>query len=105
MTGVQTLLFRSGTKSFAKSTKIEGNPDYIPPEYIDIPDLLQQFKDTKHGSPSCLEKKCVDEHENFCNDECHAEWDKILDKIIFLFREMNEDTCRKKTPYQPTSFC
>lgn len=65
-----------------------------------MPDMLQQFKDTKHGSLSCLEKEHADEHGNFCNDECHTEWDKILDKMIFLFREMNEDTCRKKNPYQ-----
>ena len=42
----------------------------------------------------------MDEHENFCNDECHAEWDKILDKMIFLFREMNEEMCQKKNTYQ-----
>ena len=42
----------------------------------------------------------VDEHGISCNDECHAEWDKILDKMIFLFREMNEEMCQKKNPYQ-----
>ena len=30
-----------------------------------MPDMLQQFKDTKHGSPSCLEKEYADEHGNF----------------------------------------
>ena len=35
-----------------------------------------------------------------CNDECHSEWDRILDNMIFLFREMNEETCQKKNPYQ-----
>ena len=30
-----------------------------------MPDMLQQFKDTKHGSPSCLEKEHADEHGNF----------------------------------------
>ena len=61
-----------------------------------MPDMLQQFKDTKHGSPSCLGTEYVDEHGISCNDECHAEWDKILDKMIFLFREMNEEMCQKK---------
>ena len=65
-----------------------------------MPDMLQQFKDTKHGSPSCLGTEYVDEHGIFCIDECHAEWDKILDEMIFLFREMNEETCQKKNLYQ-----
>ena len=26
--------------------------------------------------------------------------DRILDNMIFLFREMNEETCQKKNPYQ-----
>ena len=65
-----------------------------------MPDMLQQFKDTKHGSPSCLGTEYMDEHGISCNDECHAEWDKILDDMIFLFREMNEETCQKENPYQ-----
>ena len=65
-----------------------------------MPDMLQQFKDTKHGSPSCLGTEYVDEHGISCNDECHSEWDRILDNMIFLFREMNEETCQKKNPYQ-----
>lgn len=32
--------------------------------------------------------------------KCLVEWDKILDKMIFLFREMSEETCRKENPYQ-----
>ena len=65
-----------------------------------MPDMLQQFKDTKHGSPSCLGTEYMDEQGISCNDECHAEWDKILDDMIFLFREMNEETCQKENPYQ-----
>lgn len=33
------------------------------------------------------------------NDKCHEEWDKILDRMIFLLGEMNEDTCKKENPY------
>ena len=65
-----------------------------------MPDMLQQFKDTKHGSPSCLGTEYVDEHGISCNDECHSEWDRILDNMIFWFREMNEETCQKKNTYQ-----
>lgn len=65
-----------------------------------IPDMLQQFKDTRHGSPGNLGKEYTDEHGILCNDECHAEWDKILEQMIFLFREMNEETCKKENSYQ-----
>ena len=33
------------------------------------------------------------------NDSCHEEWDKILDRMIFLWRESNEYTCTRKNPY------
>lgn len=49
-----------------------------------MPDMLQQFKDTKHGNPDGLD----------------VEWDNILERMIFLLREMNEETCRRKNPYQ-----
>ena len=65
-----------------------------------IPDMLQQFKDTRHGSLGNLGTEYTDEHGILCNDECHAEWDKILEQMIFLFREMNEETCKKENSYQ-----
>ena len=34
------------------------------------------------------------------NDTCHEEWDKILDRMIFLWRETDEETCSKKNPYE-----
>lgn len=64
-----------------------------------MPDMLQQFKDTKHGSPSILGTEYVNDQGILCNDTCHEEWDKILDQMIFLFKEMNEDTCQKTNPY------
>jgi len=30
------------------------------------------------------------------NDTCHAEWDIILERMIFLWRETDEETCSKK---------
>ena len=32
--------------------------------------------------------------------KCHSQWDKILDEMIFLFREMNDETCQKKNMYK-----
>ena len=33
------------------------------------------------------------------NDTCHKEWDKILDRMIFLWGELDEEKCTKKNPY------
>lgn len=65
-----------------------------------MPDMLQQFKDTRHGSPATLGTEYMDDEGILCNDECHAEWDKILEQMIFLFREMNVEICQKKNPYE-----
>lgn len=69
--------------------------------FMDImPNMLQQFKEKRHGSPGALGTDYVNADGILCNDTCHQEWDEILDKMIFLFREMNEETCRKKNPYE-----
>lgn len=69
--------------------------------FMDImPNMLCQFKETRHGSPGVLGTEYVDADGIICNDTCHEEWDKILDEMIFLFREMNEETCKKKNPYE-----
>lgn len=65
-----------------------------------VPDMLQQFKDTKHGSPGVLGEDYVNEEGILCNDTCHEEWDKILDEMIFAFREMNKETCQRKNIYE-----
>lgn len=65
-----------------------------------MPDMLLEYKKTRHGSPGALGKNYKNEKGLIVNDECHPEWDKILSKMIFLFREANEDTCRKKNPYE-----
>ena len=61
-----------------------------------VPDMLKQFKETRNGSPGCLGEEYVDEDGISCNDSCHEEWDKILDEMIFLFHEMDEETCQNK---------
>ncbi len=65
-----------------------------------MPDMLTEYKKTRHGSPGILGKNYKNEKELLVNDECHHEWDRILSKMIFLFREADEDTCRKKNPYE-----
>lgn len=65
-----------------------------------LPDMLQTLKDTRHGSPGCLGKNYVNEDGILVNDTCHAEWDRVLDRMIFLWRESSEETCSKKNPYE-----
>lgn len=69
--------------------------------FMDImPNMLQQFKENRNGSPGILGTDYVDADGIRCNDTCHEEWDKILDEMIFLFKEMNEETCKRKNPYE-----
>ena len=64
-----------------------------------LPAMLQRLKDTRIGSPGELGEEYIDEERILVNDTCHAEWDKILDQMIVLWRESDEDTCSKKNPY------
>ena len=52
-----------------------------------IPDMLENFKDNHHGAPTCLGED---------EDTANAEWDRILDKMIFLWRESGKDLSPKK---------
>ena len=65
-----------------------------------IPEMLQNLKDNRHGSPGYLGKNYTNEEGILVNDDCHKEWDEILDKMIFLWRESDEEHCQKKNPYE-----
>jgi len=97
------LIFRNIKYSWQRITKGYCNKDLWNIDYWFMslmPDMLQQFKNTRHGSPGILGKDYTNDDGILCNDECHAEWDKILEQMIFLFREMNEEACQKKNPYE-----
>lgn len=64
-----------------------------------IPTMLQDLRDNRHGSPGYLGENYTNAEGILVNDTCHEEWDKILDYMIFLWRESNEDTCTRKNPY------
>ena len=64
-----------------------------------IPNMLQNLRDNRMGSPCCLGENYTNDEGIVVNDTCHAEWDKILDKMIFLWRESGEETCSQKNPY------
>lgn len=61
-----------------------------------FPAMLTELKNTRHGSPGVLEDFDEDGKEM---GTCHDKWDKILDEMIFLWREANENTCSKKNKY------
>ena len=67
-----------------------------------IADMLQDFRDVHIGYPISL----IDDTEDLCKVDPEKEqehsnkWNAILDEMIFLFREMNEDTCSKQNPLE-----
>ena len=65
-----------------------------------IPDMLQDLRDKRHSSPGFLGENYTNEDGILVNDTCHEEWDKILDRMIFLWRESNEYTCTRQNPYE-----
>lgn len=65
-----------------------------------LPDMLQNLKDNRNGSPGFLGENYTNDEGILVNDTCHAEWDKILDRMIFLWKETDEDTCSRKNPYE-----
>lgn len=65
-----------------------------------LPVMLQEYKDSRMGSPSVLGENYTDEHGIMQNDTCHKEWDEILERMIFLFREADEGSCQKKNPME-----
>ncbi len=53
--------------------------------------MIHDLRVNSHGYPSFFEGP---EEENI------RKWDRILGRMEFLFREANEDTCRKKNLYE-----
>lgn len=69
-----------------------------------VPDMLEHYKDRRNGSPSILGENYTNEKGILVNDTCHAEWDEILSKMIFLFHEADEITCQKKNSIEDEFF-
>lgn len=61
-----------------------------------IPNMLQYLKDHGVGSPSRLVDASYGDDENKCKEE----WHKILDRMIYLWRESAEDTCSEENKYE-----
>lgn len=71
-----------------------------------MPQMLKVFKETRHGSPIAVNfhshSVFLDEAER--NHDVHDEWDKKLDRMIFLLGEMDEYSCTQQNPYDDEYF-
>ena len=71
-----------------------------------MPEMLKVFKETRHGSPVAVNCHShivfLDEEER--NQNVHDEWDKNLDRMIFLLGEMDEVSCSQQNPYADAYF-
>ena len=56
-----------------------------------IPNMIHDLRINSHGYPGYFTET---EEENV------QKWNRILKRMEFLFREANEETCRRKNPYQ-----
>lgn len=59
----------------------------------------KRYPGTRTGSPGYLGENYTNENGILVNDTCHEEWNCILDKMIFLWREAEKDTCSQKNPF------
>lgn len=62
-----------------------------------IPKMLKQLRDTTHGAPMLLDEGATDENR-------FRIWNGILNKMIYLAKEMNEETCSYKNEYEEEFF-
>ena len=71
-----------------------------------MPEMLRVFKKTRHGSPVAVNYHShavfLDEEER--NQDVHEEWDKKLDRMIFLLGEMDETSCSQQNLYEDAYF-
>ena len=71
-----------------------------------MPEMRRVFKKTRHGSPVAVNYHShavfLDEEER--NQDVHEEWDKKLDRMIFLLGEMDETSCSQQNPYEDAYF-
>lgn len=65
-----------------------------------MPEMLQEFKEDRTGSPGHLGENYYNEEGVLVNDTCHNEWNQILNQMIWLWRESNESTCGRVNPYE-----
>ena len=69
--------------------------------FLDImPNMLTDLKNNKRGCPGQFVKS--DNDQDF--EKGMKEWQNVLDRMIFCFREINDDTCSMKNEYMDEYF-
>ena len=98
-----------------------------------IPKMLRDLKNKKHSYPELFNDEWYEKNKERCyeldidvenfywdleqrtdeegkdlfddlSEYNYNKWNEILDKMIFLFEESNEETCKKKNPYKEEYF-
>lgn len=71
------------------------------------PTMLEDFKDHMHGYPADFDPHPFDKvHGSVGNEiaddaaEGMKSWSDVLERMIFLLKEADEDSCSRKNPYQ-----
>lgn len=71
-----------------------------------MPTMLENFRDDLHGCPempgSISQRLVVDEEDRESDDM--RKWIAVLNRMIFLLRETDEETCSRKNPYEEEYF-
>jgi hypothetical protein len=63
-----------------------------------MPRMLQDFKKNLHGCPSeFTTREDGTEYQNV--DQGMKDWEAVIDRMIFCFTEMHEDTCSMKNEF------
>ena len=68
-----------------------------------MPTMLQEYKDNLHGCPDApgliSHRVFLDESEKE-GDESLQAWNAVLDRMLFLLKEADEETCTRENPYE-----
>jgi hypothetical protein len=64
-----------------------------------MPKMLRDFKKNLHGCPAHFTvREDGTEYQSF--EQGMKEWEAVIDRMIFCFTEMNEDTCSMKNEFE-----
>ena len=67
-----------------------------------MPTMLEDFRDHLHGfpsSPDSVSRQVALDDEDTGSEGMKA-WKAVLDRMIFLMREADRDTCTRENPYE-----
>jgi len=68
-----------------------------------MPKMLRDFKKDLHGCPAIfVNHEDGTEYQNV--EQGMKDWEAVIDRMIFCFTEMNEDTCSMKNEFKDECF-